>query len=133
MIKKRGAQLKDYSNFIGQKFGMLTILEITRQLNAKGNNKAIAICKCDCGNIHKAILMNVIVSKSTNCGCKHRVDILGKRFGKLLVIEQFKNERGYLAKCLCDCGTIVCYRSSWVNTGRVLSCKCSNGDAKQRV
>lgn len=55
------------------------------------------------------------------------VDIKGKRFGRLVVIERApeKNKHGQaMWICLCDCGQAVTARSNHLRTGGTHSCGC---------
>ena len=53
-----------------------------------------------------------------------RNDLTGKRFGKLLVLEYTRDEKGVLKwKCQCDCGTITYKTTGHLNAGAV-SCGC---------
>ena len=56
-----------------------------------------------------------------------KIDIVGKRFGKLTVIEECKEHDKHnkiVYKCLCDCGNICYKQSSPLRTGRTKSCGC---------
>ena len=51
-------------------------------------------------------------------------DIIGKKFGRLTVLEEFsKNGRKY-CKCLCDCGNECQIRKDCVKKGKIKSCGC---------
>lgn len=54
----------DYSQYIGQKFGRLTILEI------EGNR---CKCVCDCGNLHSVRIYNLLRGNTKSCGCGRSV------------------------------------------------------------
>ena len=78
--------LKKY-NLIGQKFGHLTVTELTE---ARQNHYQVWWCKCDCGG---EILVNTRRLKAgivTDCGCIPKSnarrgntaeDLTGQRFG----------------------------------------------------
>lgn len=55
-----------------------------------------------------------------------RVDILGQRFGRVVVIEEanLRIERRLAWVCQCDCGKITNLRSSSLRSGKVRSCGC---------
>ena len=40
------------------------------------------------------------------------VDLVGKRFGRLLVVNQMKIDKIKMCECLCDCGNIIIARES---------------------
>lgn len=54
------------------------------------------------------------------------IDMTGKRFGSLLVIERTENDHsGYARwKCLCDCGNYTVVRGANLRAGAVRSCGC---------
>lgn len=53
-------------------------------------------------------------------------NVIGKRFGKLLVLEnlQIKKHSSTLHKCLCDCGNITEVPLSYLKSGHTKSCGC---------
>lgn len=54
------------------------------------------------------------------------IDLIGKRYGNLVVIEREKNAKGGIAvwKCLCDCGNTTIVRGNNLKSGGVKSCGC---------
>lgn len=53
------------------------------------------------------------------------LDLKGKRFHKLLVIEKVKNQKHKtMWKCLCDCGNTTLVLTGNLNSNRVKSCGC---------
>lgn len=53
------------------------------------------------------------------------VDLTGKRFGRLTVIERIESKRNYaMWKCLCDCGNYTDSRTGVLLKGIKLSCGC---------
>lgn len=113
----------------GMKFGRLTVLEKAPSTGGQ----AEWICKCDCGNIKKVKgghLRNGVIQ---SCGCLNKeltskartVDLLGKRFGKLTVMEYAGSKKGRaMWKCKCDCGNEAEVFSSYLQTGDTKSCGC---------
>jgi len=112
----------------GKRFGRLVV--IARTLNSK-RGRTQWICRCDC-------LREVVVSGdglqngTRSCGClrhqpSHRfVDLIGKRFGSLVVGTRAANNTHGQAQwnCHCDCGqdTIVDGRN--LRGGHTHSCGC---------
>lgn len=119
--------LKDY---IGKTINSWTINDIVIK-----NNKYYFNCTCECGNVKNVNVYNIINNKSLNCGCgrieylhSQKIDLTGKKFGKLTVIEntgEQKNGRD-IYKCLCDCGTYCYIRSNSLTTNHTNSCGCIN-------
>lgn len=53
------------------------------------------------------------------------IDITGKRFGRLLAVEQTYTKKGQQYwMCICDCGTEKIIRKSHLISGRIKSCGC---------
>lgn len=50
------------------------------------------------------------------------IDISGKKFNRLLVLEKCENSRKW--KCLCDCGNITFVDSRYIRHGSTKSCGC---------
>lgn len=108
----------------GKRFGKLVVIERCYDLPKK-EGTVYWRCKCDCGN-EKIVTSNRLRSGDTSsCGCARRNNLVGKRFGRLLVIEKAGKMNGNQTYfCKCDCGNIVrCYHSN-LTKGASTSCGC---------
>lgn len=123
---------KDWSNQIGKKYGRLTIVEILPDV--KPGDGTMCKCVCDCEAHTEVIvpLKRVIYSRKTSCGCHKGIDLLGKRFGRLVVIEKqnTRYRRQIEWKCLCDCGKEVVVPSDSLRQGRTQSCGCLGDETR---
>ena len=66
---------------------------------------------------------------------KNKKNIIGFRFGKLLVIEETderKNGR-IIYKCICDCGKIHFVSSKHLLTGQIQSCGCQISKGENKI
>ena len=123
-------------NLTGQKFGKLTPLYRVRlPQNKKGT---FWLCQCDCGNTIITRANSLQVGHTKSCGCLQKenakkqgknklIDITGKKFGKLTVLQLMPNraECGHtLWQCQCECGNIVVVDKSALIQGRTKSCGC---------
>lgn len=121
-----------HGNFIdltGIKFGKVTVLEFSHR-----NTKTYWNCVCDCGK--KFIARGDYLKSSNtlaNCGCSSRLDLTGKKFGKLTAISYAgANKYGQSVwRCVCECNpntvlekTIIATR---LNNGYTQSCGCGHG------
>lgn len=113
-------KLKDLE---GQRFGRLTVLS-----DHKIENKSTFWkCMCDCGN-EKWVRSSYFTNRTKNghevsCGCHEVVDMSGKVFGRLIVLNEFKRtEKETFWRCICDCGNKRWIRQS--NLKHRLSCGC---------
>lgn len=99
---------------IGSIFGRLTVI-VKAEPGKRGFRRWL--CQCDCGNQTVAFEGNLKKSKNTrSCGClsrelssqRNRKDMIGKRFGKLVVVkdtgERSQTYRSIRWECVCDCG-----------------------------
>lgn len=108
-----------YIDLTGQKFGKLTVIEL--QDHGANHKPAKWRCICECGNekiVDSQLLRRGII---TDCGCKIRNRLVGKRFGMLTVLESSDRRAasksgGIYWKCKCDCGNIV-----YVSTNNLVS------------
>ena len=133
--------LKDLT---GQKIGRWTVLG-----KAPSRNKAVYwLCKCDCGTIKEVKAASLNSGKSVSCGCfqkeqaaktlsktaeKNKIDLIGKRFGKLMVIEESSRRAsngGIYWICKCDCGNTTEVASSRLIGNYITHCGCETVASK---
>ena len=62
---------------------------------------------------------------------KVKMDLTGRRFGRLVVVKATdkRSGRAIVWRCLCDCGKNVEVRSTILRSGRVKSCGCIKKEA----
>ena len=118
---------KDYNDDLaGQIFGKWTVLKKDESKKGKGT---YYVCQCECGTI-RSITPNVLKKGlSKSCGCGKSVpknDLVGQKFGKLLVIglDEEKRGKGIHWICKCECGNTKSYRTVHLTRGKVISCGC---------
>lgn len=115
-----------YKNQIGEKIGMLTIVD--RAENSKSGT-ARWICNCDCGTKGFVISRQTLMrSKYPNCGCvrKKNQDITGLKSGRLTAVKCVgKDRRGSnLWLCNCECGGTSIVVAAALRAGTIQSCGC---------
>lgn len=133
-----------------QRFGRLTA---KYKCNYKKGNKYPWHCICDCGNEVDVRTQDLTTGKTQSCGClqkekasgvgkktieivreKHLVDLIGKEFNYLTVIERsYKNNSYGYWKCRCKCGNEIIVRTCDLQSGNTSSCGClkkSKGEEK---
>jgi hypothetical protein len=114
----------------GQRYGRLVV---TKRVASNKHHERCWLCKCDCGN--DTIVSGTMLrsGRTKSCGCLQRAivskrfakDILGERFGRLLVVERIGAKlQGIRWKCKCDCGKEMIVDGSSLRTGRTKSCGC---------
>lgn len=110
----------------GKKFGEWTVQY--RATNQCGVTRWK--CKCSCGNELIIAAYKLKSGATTKCracaGKEKRINLTGKRFGRLTVLEPINELKGSPKKwkCQCDCGNIVEVYGSNLTTGATQSCGC---------
>lgn len=115
----------------GQKIGDILILYRSTQPGMPIKY----MCKCICGNEFEARGNDIKLGKTKSCGClrsktaryKDFVDLTGKVFGKLTVINEVTNinKNGIYWHCKCECGNELDVLGSALKSGNTQSCGCS--------
>lgn len=83
----------------------------------------ITLCKFHHGQAHNGMLSCSYLLELL----KEVTEMIGKKFGKLTVIEQLntRDKHGYpIYKCVCDCGNVVHVNSNKLKTHNTKSCGC---------
>lgn len=117
-----------------QIFNMLTALAPIHK-----NNKIYWKCKCQCGNLTEVATSDLKNGHTKSCGCLQRYNnnynLIGQRFGKLVVIEYAGSDNGKRAlyKCQCDCGTEIIVRADSLRGGLTTSCGCITSIGEENI
>lgn len=111
----------------GLKFGNLTVLHFDHYDKW---GQACWRCACDCGNETIVASRYLRTGHTTSCGCRKYYrfgdDIIGRRFGRLTVIQHDhmeKRGRSYYL-CECDCTNTILARRDLLLSGHTRSCGC---------
>jgi hypothetical protein len=123
----------------GKKFNKLTVL----QYDGKRKNDIMWKCECECGKTTRTSSHALKSGHTTSCGCylKKRIketrtkNLIGNKFGRLLVIELDDNQKDDLEyvhwKCKCECGNVASIRSASLISGNTKSCGCLINEMKK--
>lgn len=118
-----------YKDLAGQRFGKLTVKNLTQERDKAGCT--IWHCKCDCGNFIDVSSNKLKRGNTRSCGClkddnskQYRQSMIGKRFGKLTIVEfAGKNTvRSCYWNCRCDCGNYKIVLTEDLRNGRISDC-----------
>lgn len=101
---------------VGKKFGKWTVIR-------RSNRKGYWFCRCECGTEKDVAQSSLTTGKTKCCGCNktNMTNIVGKRFGKLLVLSQIRNR----CHCKCECGNEFEATVRELVNGRKRSCGCA--------
>lgn len=62
------------------------------------------------------------------------IDLVGKRFGRLEVLERSGSKNGHVAwKCRCDCENVIVTRSCDLRNGKTTSCGCFHNEMVSNI
>lgn len=122
----------------GQKFGRLTVLY---ELPERKNGKIQWRCRCDCGSEKDVLSTSLTSGHTQSCGClqkektsaanKRNIDLVGHRFGRLVVLSRSATSAKWV--CRCDCGNLVEVTTTHLKTGHTKSCGCLQKDITSEV
>lgn len=114
-----------------KKFGRWQVIQESPE---RKNGRVYWLCECECGTRRNVSGSDLRNGNSTSCGCyrdeknsiNNSLDLLGKRFNRLLVIEKTKKrlEGMIIWKCQCDCGNFKEVPTSYLTSGDTQSCGC---------
>jgi hypothetical protein len=120
---------KDFE--IGQMLGKWKVIRFEK----KGVHRAWR-CVCSCGSEHLVREVDLWDGRSTKCfECAktdkkfHTTEFkyqVGERFGKLVIIDRFKEKHQNKYACKCDCGNMSFINTNRINAGKAIMCyQCS--------
>lgn len=123
-----------YIDLTGKIFGRLQVV------SSAGRNKHGAIlwkCSCSCGNKTIVVGNSLRLGSTKSCGClaketsaingkNKRIDLVGKRYNRLVVTSYFgKDSSGRLKwRCKCSCGNKLVVLGNSLRRGLTQSCGC---------
>lgn len=122
---------KNRINNIGEKFGRLTIMDILWD-----EDRAKAVCKCDCGNNYIGIKSDIVTGHTQSCGClqSENTSIANTKdwtghvsdYGIEFIRQHHMNNKGqWLWECRCGiCGNLFIALPAKINNGHITSCGC---------
>lgn len=120
-----------HKDISGKRYGKLTALY---PLSEHDYGESVWHCRCDCGNEIDAPLHQLTAGYRKSCGCIRYItptgetilkDFVGKRFGKLTVIEYAGKLAGmHRWRCICDCGNETVVGQTLLQNGKTKSCGC---------
>lgn len=109
----------------GMRFGRLITI---KDVGTDNNRNRLWECKCDCGNHKITSASSLRLHQVQSCGCLNENNLLGKRFGRWVVVERDLSNPGHGAKwiCKCDCGNQSSVKGYALISGESMSCGCLN-------
>ena len=122
-------------DLVGQKFSHLTVLALDEE-KSKEKKESYWFCKCDCGYIipYSILGSNLKSGNTTKCKYCRTENLIGKQYGKLIVIERVINEQDKVMwKCKCSCGKETIVRPDSLKSGHTRSCGCLQRETVSKI
>lgn len=136
---------KNRKRMDGMTFGRWTVLHFSKTVG----KLAYWRCRCQCGIERDVTGANLRSGISRSCGCLQRERagrfrrikerrecreaLLGKRFGRLLVIGlSHATSNGLVWTCRCDCGNTKIIQTRQLSQGKTRSCGCLRRELTKR-
>jgi very-short-patch-repair endonuclease len=110
----------------GKQYGELTVIEKDIELS-KQKKRIYWKCRCSCGR-EKSVRADGLPRTNTCGQCTN--DFMGRRFGRLVVIDRAENDKfGHRHwVCKCDCGNIKIVKADSLKRGLTQSCGCLHSE-----
>lgn len=116
----------------GEIFGKLTVTEMIYGKAVGNRIRTQCRCLCECGNECVVVSDKLSAGRKLSCGCdtkerkiaSNRVDLTGRRFGKLVVEKMLWETKPTKVICRCDCGSITEVINTGLTSGKTASCGC---------
>lgn len=131
--------------WIGQKFGALTVLEPVRHISSRGDTSWYWKVRCDCGQEKIVVPYSTIKSQYPSCGCQRGKtkrkyggeEWIGRKFGKLtvdgIVVTRDPKGRSMIRwNTTCDCGNKILAVPSKLALGVQTGCVCVNREETRK-
>lgn len=123
-----------HESLVGRRFGHLVVVS---KSGKKWRGYAWE-CACDCGQSKIVAGSQLKNGHTQSCGCLTKkavsratsAQLIGQRFGRLLVLSRDGSSAGGGAQwlCRCDCGATRKAVTGVLTSGRLISCGCANID-----
>lgn len=113
----------------GVRFGKMVA---SKRIGTNKHGSALWLVHCDCG-VEK-LLSRTAMNYTKSCGCSRRDDLIGQRFGKLIVLRKAGSKQGdMLWHVQCDCGNMAIAMGNALKRGQTKSCKCLRKESQKRA
>ena len=128
------AYKREWSIEIGHRWGNSVVLR------AHSKHTWLFWCRCDCGAERWVHLYQIVKGECGRCrSCHSRkinpaIDLVGRRFGKLVVLRRGETNESRRIKwvCRCDCGNETSVFGDNLRYGRTKSCGCMRGKYERK-
>ena len=129
-------KIPDYTKFLGERFGNLTVTAILERAKEYGNSSRFrprVKVRCDCGTEFPVFLLGLKRGSPKSCRicgyANRRVLSVGDRFDKLEVVGFRTTGRRSEAVCRCDCGNEITIRPYVLQHNQTNNCGCAHRGA----
>lgn len=110
-------------DLVGYQFNDQEVLSFSR---TSKNRAKLWWVKCHCGKVRELSTSTIKKGENKSCGCLVKLNLVGQRFGKLLVLEKVEPASKWRSRwmCQCDCGSVLEINGTDFVHGKTKSCSC---------
>ena len=136
--RKENAAKNFTKDLTGKQFSELIVLGPTKE---RKNGAIVWECMCSCGQKTYVQTGNLTSNHTKSCGHLNKINsqsrsqLLGKKFGRLEVVEYLgsDNKSQSIWRCKCDCGNYTTSTSALLNLGHKRSCGCLRSKGEEKI
>ena len=123
----------------GRRYGRLTVCREIKQ--AAKSRRHYWLCRCDWRKEKTVEESHLKTGHTKSCGCyrkelpsSRRIDLTGRQFGRLKVLEEADNSNrtGGYWKCVCSCGRLIEASKESLCAGKPRAWVPAGGDTKEK-
>lgn len=120
------------SDYVGKKYNRLTVVGLVDKIRKDGYAETQFVCRCECGKEIVTRAAQVKNGHTMSCGClkydNRKIvkpeNYVGKKYGRLTIVDiVFERGQSY-AVCKCDCGKMTKVRPCNLENSHTSSCGC---------
>lgn len=119
---------KRFLHLENMKFNRLKVIYYAGKWGKDKRKSHYWYCLCECGTYKVIAATNLKQENVKSCGCKssRKENLVGERFGKLIVLSENENTTHKRVRwnCLCDCGNYTVTTSNNLKSNKTKSCGC---------
>lgn len=126
--------MRPFNDLTGRQFGDWSVLQYAFNVG----HVHYYLCQCKCGRYRPVSADSLQGGRSLSCGCRPRkcsprphapdraIDLTGREFGYLIVVERAENDRHGNAQwlCVCRCGKYITVGARSLKANKTISCGC---------
>lgn len=131
-----------FKDLTGQKLGRSIVIgRAESKIDKSGKRRTAWICKCECGKEFTTLAdsltrnPNMVCPECTNKNRSqnNKINVIGNRYGRLIILDVIDGTCPTKVKCKCDCGNEHACLQADVISGHTQSCGCLQSERTSKT